>query len=44
LPISADDLQLALKVALVVTAVAIVIGIVGYLINRSAKRAESTPR
>jgi len=44
LPITADDLQLALKVALVVAAVAVTIGVVGFLINRSAKRAEETPR
>jgi hypothetical protein len=44
LPISADDLQLALKVALAVGAVTIAIGVVGFLINRSARRAETTPR
>ena len=33
---SADDLKLALTVALAVVGVAIATGIVGYLINRSA--------
>jgi preprotein translocase subunit Sss1 len=43
-PITADDLQLALKVALAVAAVTVVVGVVGFLINLAAKRAEHTPR
>jgi len=42
--VSADDFKLALTVALAVTCVALVTGIVGYLINRSAGRAETSSR
>ena len=41
---SADDLKLALTVALAVTGVALVTGIIGYLINRSAGRADTSSR
>ena len=44
MPISADDVQLAFKVALAVAAVAIGTGLVGYLITLSATRAEKTQR
>jgi hypothetical protein len=44
LPISADDLLLAFKVALVVAGVAIGTGVVGYLITRSAKSADTSSR
>jgi hypothetical protein len=44
LPISADDLLLAFKVALAVAGVALATGIVGYLITRSAKSGDLSSR
>lgn len=39
-----DDVKLAMTVAFVVLVVTVALGVIGYLINRSAARRESAPR